>query len=527
MNDLVRTERALLSTWDKTGLEPFARSLEQAGVQLVASGGTASVLAAAGLSVAEIGTLTGRGAAFGGRLKTLSFEVAAALLFDRERDAEEARAEGVVAVDLVVVNLYPFAERAHAGAPLDELVELIDIGGPTMIRAAAKNHRHVTVVTDPADYDDVRQEIERLGGTSLALRRRLAQRAFARTAAYEMVIAERFAAEEHAPALYEARTRVAPLRYGENPHQPARIFLPARDRDRDALVFEQRGGKELSFNNYVDLQAALDAVVDLPRPAVAIVKHENPCGLAMADDALTALTLAWAGDPVSAFGSVIASNRPLTRADVAFLQLDDARKEARKFVEIVAAPGFSADALDYLAQHRSLRTLIVDPASGLAAVERRYVRGLLLEQAKDRALDEPLTVVTNGAAGGQGALDEELIRFGLLAVRQLKSNAIALVKRSRPDALQLVGMGAGQPNRRASTELALATARANGITDFAPIVLVSDAFFPFADGVEAALAAGIRIVIEPGGSLRDNEIKAACEASGATLVFTGRRHFRH
>ena len=528
MTDVVPIQRALFSTWDKTGLPDLARALLAAKVDLFASGGTAAALGDAGLEVAAIETLTGRGAAFGGRLKTLSFEVAAALLFDRERDEEEARREGIGAIDLVVVNLYPFEERARAGASLADLVELIDIGGPTLIRAAAKNHRHVAVVTDPADYELVREELSRLGGTTLALRTWLAQRAFARTAAYEVAIAERFAAEEEEPVCFEARTRTRPLRYGENPHQPARVFLP--DRPGDALVFEQRGGKALSFNNYVDLQAALDAVVDLPRPAVAVVKHENPCGLAVADDARTALALAWAGDPVSAFGSVIACNRPLTLADVRFLGLDDPQKEARKFVEVVAAPAFSDEALAYLAQHRSLRTLIVDPASGRRPVERRYVRGLVLEQAGDRALDEPLTVATRGAGSSPpdaSVVDEELIRFGLVAVRQLKSNAIAMVARTRENALHLVGMGAGQPNRRASTALAIGAARANGVVDFATVVLVSDAFFPFADGVVPALEAGVRVVVEPGGSVRDEEIRAVCETHGATLVLTGRRHFRH
>jgi phosphoribosylaminoimidazolecarboxamide formyltransferase / IMP cyclohydrolase len=525
MTDLVRIERALLSTSDKTGLASFASALHTAGTELLASGGTALHLRAAGLTVADVGTLTGRGAAFGGRLKTLSFEVAAALLFDRERDAAEARAEGVQPIDLVAVNLYPFASAAGRGASADELVNLIDIGGPTMIRAAAKNHRFVTVVTNETDYAEVLAEIARLGGTSLALRTRLAQRAFATTAAYEAAIARSFAAQTDAPALYEARDRAQSLRYGENPHQTARVFSPSRP--SDALEFEQRGGKELSFNNYVDLQAALEAVVDLPGPAVAVVKHENPCGLALAADVRTALELAWAGDPVSAFGSVIACNRALTLTDVTFLGLDDPRKEARKFVEIVAAPGFSDEALAYLAQQRSLRTLIVDPASGRSATERRSVRGLILEQARDQAVDEPLTVVVSGPHEKANELDEELVRFGLVAVRQLKSNAIALVARTAGGACHLVGMGAGQPNRRASSELALRTARANGVADFAGIVLVSDAFFPFADGVELALAAGIRTVIEPGGSIRDDDVKTACEAHGATLVFTGRRHFRH
>lgn len=529
MQDIVRIERALLSTSDKTDLVGLARALAAGAVTIYASGGTARALGDAGVTTTEVGALTGRGASFGGRLKTLSFEVSAALLFDRERDAEEAEREGVRSLDLVVVNLYPFEAAVRAGEPIDRLVESIDIGGPTMIRAAAKNHRFVTVVTDRADYAAVCDEMALFGGTTLALRRRLAKKAFALTAAYDAAIATRFAEEVGEAALFESRTRTVALRYGENPHQSARVFLPDDERTGDgeggALRFEQRGGKELSFNNYVDLAAALDAVADLPRASVAVVKHENPCGLAMADTPATALALAWAADPVSAFGSVIASNRALSREDVGFLELDHADKSRRKFVEIVAAPSFSDEALAYLALHRSLRVLVVDPASGRRASERRYLRGLLLEQAGDRAVDEELRVVFS--PGEDNHLDEELIRFGLVAARQLKSNAIALVERTHDGACRLVGMGAGQPNRRASTELALQAARACGVTDFSGVVLISDAFFPFADGVLPALAAGVRVVVEPGGSIRDEEVIDACRAHEATIVLTGRRHFRH
>lgn len=518
--------RALLSTWDKTDLLPFARKLAAAGVELVTTGGTRKELEAAQIPVTEIGTLTGRPEAFGGRMKTLSFEIASALLFERERDHAEAKQLGIEPIDLVVCNLYPFEEHAAKGLPLHELIEYIDIGGPTMIRAAAKNHRYVTVLTDPADYDVVADEIAAHGNTTPETRARLAAKAFARTAAYDVAIAAHLAEARGEPAVYEARTASTELRYGENPHQRARVFAPAGV--HAALRFEILGGKELSFNNYLDFQAALDAVVDLPTPSVAVVKHGNPCGLATGKSPADALHLAWAGDPVSAFGSVIASNAPLGLDEVRFFALDAEDRSARKFVEIVAAPSFTEEALVYLRQHKSLRILAVDPASGRGAVEHRWVRGLVLSQDADRLLHEKLEVVSQAKPD----LDQELVRFGLVAVRQVKSNAIVIVGRSADGSCRLLGMGSGQPNRKDSVQLASMRAReqlareARGAA-IEDAVLVSDAFFPFADGVEIALDSGVRTIVQPGGSMRDSEVIAACDARGATLVLTGTRHFLH
>ena len=519
-------QRALLSTWDKTGLDTFARRLVELGIEVVSTGGTRQALELAGLTVTEVGTLTGRPEAFGGRMKTLSFEICSALLFERDRDAVEATELGIKAIDLVVCNLYPFEEHAARGLPLPELIEYIDVGGPTMIRAAAKNFRHVTVLVDPADYAGVVEEIAAHGNTLPETRARLASKAFARTAAYDVAIASHLAETRGDMAVYEARTASEELRYGENPHQPARVFPPARA--DAALRFEVLGGKELSYNNYLDLQAALDAVVDLPVPSVAVVKHGNPCGLASAAGAGESLRLAWAGDPVSAFGSVIAASAPLSLDDVTFLALDAADRSQRKFVEIVAAPAFSADALAYLRQHKSLRILAVDPHSGRSDVERRYVRGLVLVQAADRTLHEKLEIVSTH----KPALDEELVRFGLVAVRQVKSNAVVIVGRTAAGACRLLGMGSGQPNRKDSVQLASMRAHEHLAREaqgalISDAILVSDAFFPFADGVEIALDSGVRTIVQPGGSLRDSEVVAACDARSAVLVLTGTRHFLH
>ncbi len=522
----MKIQRALLSTWDKTDLAGFAEQLHAAGIQLVSSGGTRQVLEAAGLAVLDVGALSGRAEAFGGRMKTLSFEIGSALLFARERDAAEAKQLGIEPIDLLVCNLYPFEQHAAAQLPLAQLVEYIDIGGPTLIRAAAKNHAHVTVLVDRADYPGVAAEIAAHGNTTLATRARLAAKAFARTAAYDVSIARHLAVLQQQPVVYETRTQSTPLRYGENPHQAARVFAAACP--ADGLQLQILGGKELSYNNYLDLQAALDAVVDLPMAAVAVVKHGNPCGLATADAVGTALALAWQGDPVSAFGSVIAANAKLALRDVRFFALDSEDKSARKFVEIVAAPAFDADAVEYLRQHKSLRILVVDPSSGRSPTEQRNVRGLMLVQNADRELHAKLEVVSKA----QRTQDEELIRFGLIAVRQLKSNAIAIVGRSAAGACRLLGMGSGQPNRMDSVQNACVRAHAQLAREglgarIEDAVLVSDAFFPFADGVQIALDAGVRSIVEPGGSVRDAEIVAACDALGATLIFTGTRHFLH
>ena len=532
-NDTKRIRTALLSVSDKTGIATLGRALARHGIKMYSTGGTKGALEAAGLDVIDVATLTGQAEAFGGRMKTLSFPVASGILFDRDRDRAEAEALGITPIDLVVVNLYPFAEHKEKGHALGELIEWIDIGGPTMIRAAAKNFAHVAVLTAPADYDALIAELDEHGGaTRLTSRQRWMQTAFAATADYDAMIAAHLAdrSGELAPSLQFGPPER--LRYGENPHQRA-TFAPAKN----GIVLEMLGGKELSYNNLVDLDAALDAVLPLPDPACAIIKHENPCGLASGPSTEALLERAWAGDDVSAFGSVIAFNRPLTKRALEFLALDD--KEHRRFVEIVAAPAFDDAARAYLASSKNLRALRIDDRrSGSRKQHRVLATGLLVQDADVVAFDK-LDVVSEAKPS---FIDEPLLRFGIHAVRCLKSNAIALVRREA-QTLTLLGMGAGQPNRVRSTELALAQAkrnltaeaRAKGERDIDASVrrnlgsayLISDAFFPFADGPELALEAGVRFLVEPGGSIRDADVIAGANRHGAHLVFTGTRHFKH
>ncbi|MBI5610139.1 MAG: bifunctional phosphoribosylaminoimidazolecarboxamide formyltransferase/IMP cyclohydrolase [Deltaproteobacteria bacterium] len=502
----VRT--ALLSVSDKRGLVELARTLAQHGVRLVASGGTRAELQAAGLAVDDVASYSGHGQAFGGRIKTLSFEVMASILFDRREHAAEANALGLQAIDLVVVNLYPFAQRAAAGVDGAELVESIDIGGPTLIRAAAKNFAGVAVLTDPSQYAELQAELAANAcATRLDARKRWMQQAFVHTAAYDTAIAEHYAGQ--------------PLRYGENPHQTA-VFVPD-----GPLAMQVHGGKALSYNNLLDIDAALSLVLDLPEPALAIVKHGNPCGAAMGGDLARLLELAWAGDPVSAFGGVLACNRPLDREDLQFLAMDTAE---RRFVEVVAAPAFSDEAVAYLSQNKNLR--IVTCSGSLPQRRRRSLAMGTVSQSRDDQLLAGLKFVSRMQPW---EFPVPLLEFGLAVVRAQKSNAIAIV-RSLGQTHQLVGMGAGQPNRVASVRLAVEQAHANlrrenphfhPMSDMAQCILVSDAFFPFADGPELALQGGLRVIVEPGGSVRDAEVIAACDRANAVLVFTGTRHFLH
>lgn len=516
MLDQVRIRTALLSVTDKSGIVELAQALAAQGVHLISTGGTRAVLLQAGLSVTEVSEITGNPEAFHGRMKTISFPLTSGLLFDRERDAAEAAQLAILAIDLVVANLYDFAGNKDLALPLSELIEFIDIGGPTMIRAAAKNFAAVAVLTNPLDYPDFLNEfVANTASTCLETRTTLMRRAFALTASYDGQIAEHLSGQS--------------LRYGENPHQNA-VFVPASR----GIQLQILGGKAMSYNNLVDLDAALAAVWPLAQPACAIVKHENPCGLAMGEAGAELLELAWAGDPVSAFGSVIAFNRTLSKADLEFLAMDD--KTQRKFVEIVAAPAFSDDALQYLRQNKNLRIVAVTAPHGLPTTVRRLLGVGTLIQNADGVISEKFDVVSETKPAHT---DRELADFGMHAVKCIKSNAIAIVRR-RGTTMQLLGMGAGQPNRLKSVELAVAQAQANlraeaaGANsdaylhdEMAASYLTSDAFFPFADGVERALDAGITTIIEPGGSMRDADVVAACNHVNAVLIFTGTRHFRH
>ena len=529
----------LLSVSDKTGLIDLARTLARFQCELVSTGGTRSVLEGAGLQVTDVSSLTGDPEAFGGRMKTISFEVESALLYDRDRDAAEADRLSIRPIDMVVCNLYPFGEAARAGAELEGLVEEIDIGGPTMIRAAAKNYRHVAAVTSVDDYPRLSAELEANDGAlSADTRQRLMLAAFNHTADYDALIAEVMDQRLGAPSRRFAAHGGTELRYGENRHQRAWAFRQG-GAGASLCDMEVLNGKELSYNNYVDIHAAAEAAAGLRRCGCAIIKHTNPCGLAEADSPRRALKAAWAGDPVSAFGSVIAFNLPLDETAARFLNLDHEQKSLRKFVEVVIAPDFSDCALEYLRIHKGLRVVKFDPRKAASAPAARFLGGACLVQEPDQGLFDKLDRVT---LLKPPLNDRDLIEFGLKAVKQVKSNAIVVVRTLPDGSHQLLGMGAGQPNRLVSIRLALEKCRENlareydgppeGFERYATenlgaAYLFSDAFFPFPDNVEACAEGGIKTVFQPGGSLRDKRVVRRADQLGVALVITGMRHFKH
>jgi phosphoribosylaminoimidazolecarboxamide formyltransferase/IMP cyclohydrolase len=504
--------RALLSVWDKTGLIPFARGLVDEEIALISTGGTASALREAGLSVVDVAAVTGAPGILDGRVKTLHPAVHGGILARRDLDAHMATiaALGIPPIDLVVVNLYPFEATIASGAGYDEAVEMIDIGGPAMIRAAAKNHAGVTVVTSPEDYDAVLAALQ-AGGIPTGLRQQLAAKAFARTAAYDAAIARWFAGEP-GKRMPEQLTVVAArrqrLRYGENPQQQAALYVT--DATRGIGAAEQVQGKELSYNNLADADAALELVGELSQPAVAIVKHANPCGVAVDDEIARAYAKALACDPVSAYGGIVALNRPL---DVA-----TAEQITQLFTEVVIAPAATSDARAVLAAKPNLRLLLTGAPVASDELMLRSLTGGLLVQERDLAGvdDLELKVVTERAPTAAELAD---LRFAFAVCKHVKSNAIVFAKGGAT-----VGIGAGQMSRLDSVAIAVRKAAETAV---AAGVLASDAFFPFADGFEAALAAGATAVIQPGGSMRDAEVIAAADRAGAAMVFTGRRHFRH
>jgi phosphoribosylaminoimidazolecarboxamide formyltransferase/IMP cyclohydrolase len=518
--------RALVSVYDKTGLVELAQALHDAGVTIVSTGSTAARIALSGIPVMAVEALTGFPECLDGRVKTLHPRVHAGILADLRNPEHVHQLEEmeVEPFDLVVGNLYPFVDTVASGATPDECVEQIDIGGPSMVRAAAKNHASVAVVTSPKRYDDVVKALSD-GGFTLAQRQRLAAEAFVHTATYDVAVASWMGSVVQAddpaddaadgypfPAWVGATwDRSAALRYGENPHQGAALYTRG-DGGEGLATAEQLHGKEMSYNNYVDADAAHRAAYDFDQPAVAIVKHANPCGLATGSDVADAHAKAHACDPVSAFGGVIASNRPVTVAMAA--------QVAGVFTEVVVAPDFEPDALDLLTQKKNLRLMRARPRRH-GGVEMRPVSGGLLLQHID-ALD----------AGGDGpaswqlavgpSADSETLAdlvFAWRAVRSVRSNAILLALGGAA-----VGIGMGQVNRVDSCRLAVERAgpeRARGS------VAASDAFFPFADGLEVLLEAGVKAVVQPGGSVRDAEVVDAARTAGVTMYLTGARHFAH
>ncbi|MEC7534185.1 MAG: bifunctional phosphoribosylaminoimidazolecarboxamide formyltransferase/IMP cyclohydrolase [Pseudomonadota bacterium] len=525
----VAIKRALLSVSDKSGLVELGRALAARGVELVSTGGTARALREAGLEVRDVSDLTGFPEMMDGRVKTLHPMVHGGLLAVRD-NAEHAAAmeqHAIGAIDLVVVNLYPFEATVAKGAERDEIIENIDIGGPSMVRSAAKNHQFVTIVTDPADYSTLLAELEDTGATSLDFRRKCAAKAFAATAAYDSMISQwfGFADQQQLFPDFLAVNGKAPvtLRYGENPHQKAALYTPSGPHQHGIAQAEQLQGKELSYNNYNDADAALELCAEFAggAPAVVIVKHANPCGVAQAGTLLEAWNEALACDSVSAFGGIVAVNS----------ELDGATAEAicEIFTEVVIAPSVSDAAKAAFAKKKNLRLLVTgelpDPRrTGLAV--KPITGGLLVQTRDNGAISEAdLKVVTQRQPTEQELKD---CLFAWTVARHVKSNAIVYAKGGAT-----AGIGAGQMNRRDSSRIAAmkaAEAAEKYGWDASRTVgsaVASDAFFPFADGLLAAAEAGATAIIQPGGSIRDEEVISAADANDLAMVFTGMRHFRH
>ncbi len=508
--------RALISVYDKTGLAELGKTLADAGVALVSTGGSYKALVDAGVPVTEVADLTGFPECLDGRVKTLHPRVHAGILADRRKDDHVAQLAdlGIEPFDLVVSNLYPFTQTVASGASPDECVEQIDIGGPSMVRAAAKNHPSVAIITSPAQYAELEEALV-AGGFTLEERRRLAAQAFQHTASYDTAVAGWLTAQAEPDEAFPAWlgrdwSRVGMLRYGENSHQPAALYADAAGAT-GITGARQLHGKEMSYNNYTDADAAYRAAYDFDEPCVAIIKHANPCGIAVGADIAEAHRLAHACDPVSAFGGVIATNRPVS--------LEMAQQVAEIFTEVIVAPGYDDGALELLERKKNIRILAA-PAYEHEAVALRPISGGVLAMAPDR-LDAEGDAPANWTLAAGEAVDAATLAdlaFAWKACRAVKSNAILLASGGAS-----IGVGMGQVNRVDSCRLAVDRAgeRARGS------VAASDAFFPFADGPGILIEAGVRAIVEPGGSIRDDETIEACRAAGVALYFTGTRHFFH
>lgn len=513
-----KQRRALLSVSDKTGLVELARELTAFGFEIISTGGTARVLRDDGVAVIEAAEVTGSPEILGGRVKTLHPYIHGAILArtDLEEQKSELNELGIIPIELVVVNLYPFEETiAREGIAFDEALENIDIGGPAMLRAAAKNHSRVAVVVNPARYGELIEEIKRNGAVGSETRFRLAAEAFAHTAAYDAAIAAYFKAfPETETELYPDRlsislNKVQDLRYGENPQQEAAFYAFTGLREGFAAA-KQLQGKELSFNNLNDLNAAWELVVEFDQPTAVAVKHTNPCGVGSAPTLFEAYGLAYEADPVSIFGGVLALNRPVGAAT--------AREMEKIFLEVIAAPQFTASALEILKHKKDIRLLEIDTAvSGKGKVDLKKIAGGVLIQAADL---EPVDVSKGRVVTERepAAEEWEALNFAQKVVKHVRSNAIVIAGGG-----QTYGIGAGQMNRIGAARIALSQAgtRAKGA------VLGSDAFFPFPDTVDEAAKAGIKAIVQPGGSLRDDESIRLCNRLGLAMVFTGRRYFKH
>jgi len=533
---MAKIQRALISVFDKTGLIPFAQTLVASRVELISTGGTAQAIRSGGLPVTELSDYTGFPEMLDGRVKSLHPKVHGGLLYLRGNSAHEAavKKHGIGQIDLVVVNLYPFEQTvAKPNVALEEAIENIDIGGPSMLRSAAKNHQHVTVVMDPNDYDDVAAQIKTRGNTTLEFRRKLAAQVFARTSAYDAAIATHlikvFGAAAPAPPkavqaplplekpamvfppmLILEAPQAQPLRYGENPHQRAALYGRFND------FFHQLHGKELSYNNILDLTAAAGLIAEFTDdlPTLAILKHTNPCGVGQGKNLREAWNKAFATDKQAPFGGIIAANKPI--------DLPCARAIAEIFSEVIIAPDFKADALEHLQKKKNLRLLKVlkNPLAAAPWDVRSVGADSFLMQERDlkTVTKVDLKIVTKRKPT-KGELEAML--FGWRVVKHVKSNAIVYVGKDRT-----LGIGAGQMSRVDSSRLAVWKAKEAGIS-LKGSVICSDAFFPFPDGLVAAAKAGATAAIQPGGSVRDAEVVAAADKRGVAMVFTGARHFRH
>lgn len=515
--DLVKIKRALVSVSDKTNLLDLAQSLNSHGIEIVSTGSTAKTIASAGIPVTEVSDVTKFPESLDGRVKTLHPAVHAGILADLRlaEHQDELQSMNIAPFELVVVNLYPFVETLKSGAEAEQVVEQIDIGGPAMVRAAAKNHANVAIVVDPSDYELLVSKLD--SGTSLSDRRMLAQKAFAHTAAYDSAVAnwlgETYLEAELFPdRLLTTAVKASALRYGENAHQHAALYVSQFGSGiADAQILS---GKEMSYNNFVDADAALRAAFDFDQPAVAIIKHANPCGIAVSNSAVDAISDAYqkahATDPVSAFGGVIAANRPVTE--------EMARLVAEVFTEVIVAPDFEPKALEILSAKKNLRILKLRKEFQRVGIETRQISGGYLLQESDGF--ENLNTKNWKLVCGPEATKEQLedLEFAWRAVRAVKSNAILLASSGAA-----VGIGMGQVNRLDSCRLAVSRAgdRVSGS------VAASDAFFPFADGLQVLIAAGVSAVVQPGGSVRDDEVIQAAKEAGLTMYFTGERHFFH
>ncbi|MCG5541999.1 MULTISPECIES: bifunctional phosphoribosylaminoimidazolecarboxamide formyltransferase/IMP cyclohydrolase [unclassified Halorhodospira] len=524
-NDGVRPlRRALISVSDKSGVEGFARALHEQGVEILSTGGTARLLGEAGIPVREVSAETGFPEIMDGRVKTLHPRIHGGLLGRRGTDDAVMDEHGIGPIDLLCVNLYPFEQAVAAeDCTLAEAIENIDVGGPAMIRAAAKNHTDVAVVTEAAAYDRVLDEVQRLGGTSRALRHHLATRAFSHTARYDGAIAAYLSQRDEQgeqqgdfPGIWTLQVeKIADMRYGENPHQSAAFYRDVTPGEASVATARQLQGKALSYNNVADTDAALECVKGFEAPACVIVKHANPCGVACAETLREAYDRAFEVDPTSAFGGIIAFNDTVD-AELAGAILD------RQFVEVVIAPAVTDEALSRFSAKANVRVLQTGrwPRKAGADLEFKRVRGGLLVQDRDTAVVDPadLRVVTRRQPTDAEWAD---LRFAWEVVRHVKSNAIVFAGGQRT-----LGVGAGQMSRVFSTRIACEKASDAGLA-LQGSVLASDAFFPFRDGVDQAAEAGAAALIQPGGSMRDQEVIDAADEHGLAMVFTGMRHFRH